>query len=99
MLHSETNLKVRQPLAATGKIGVNEGSYVNFTAKLRSELPNNQLNKYQGTLEYNGETYGIDNEKILLRGCILRNTNQIYGAVVFTGKDTKLMQNSGQYSC
>ncbi|EDV26490.1 uncharacterized protein TRIADDRAFT_23045 [Trichoplax adhaerens] len=94
-LDGETNLKIRQPLAVTGKIGVNEGSYVNFTATLQSELPNNRLNKYQGTLEYNGETYAIDNDKILLRGCVLRNTKQIYGTVVFTGKDTKLMQNSG----
>lgn len=40
--------------------------------------------------------YSLDNEKIVLRGCVLRNTDWCYGVVVFAGKDTKLMQNSGK---
>ena len=28
-------------------------------------------------------------------GCVLRNTKWCYGLVVFAGKDTKLMMNSG----
>ena len=37
-----------------------------------------------------------DNDKILLRGCILRNTEWAFGMVIFAGKDTKLMMNSGK---
>jgi magnesium-transporting ATPase (P-type) len=37
-----------------------------------------------------------DNDKILLRGCVLRNTEWAYGIVVFAGRDTKLMMNSGK---
>lgn len=33
---------------------------------------------------------------MLLRGCVLRNTKWCFGLVVFAGKDTKLMQNSGK---
>lgn len=33
---------------------------------------------------------------MLLRGCRLRNTRWCYGVVVFAGKDTKLMMNSGK---
>lgn len=33
---------------------------------------------------------------MLLRGCILRNTKWCYGVVIFAGRDTKLMQNSGK---
>lgn len=33
---------------------------------------------------------------MLLRGCILRNTRWCFGLVVFAGRDTKLMQNSGK---
>ena len=40
--------------------------------------------------------FPLDNDKILLRGCILRNTQWCYGVVIFAGKDTKLMQNSGK---
>lgn len=40
--------------------------------------------------------YALDNDKIILRGCVLRNTQWCYGMVIFAGKDTKLMQNSGK---
>jgi phospholipid-translocating ATPase len=33
---------------------------------------------------------------VLLRGCCLRNTKWCYGMVIFAGKDTKLMMNSGK---
>lgn len=49
-----------------------------------------------GTLLWNNEKYSLDNDKILLRGCKIRNTNWCYGVVIFAGKDTKLMQNSGK---
>lgn len=49
-----------------------------------------------GTLSWRNEHYSLDNDKILLRGCVLRNTSWCYGVVVFAGKDTKLMQNSGK---
>jgi phospholipid-translocating ATPase len=33
---------------------------------------------------------------MMLRGCVLRNTDWVIGIVVATGKDTKLMLNSGE---
>lgn len=41
-------------------------------------------------------TVSLDNDKMLLRGCRLRNTNWCYGLVVFAGSDTKLMKNGGK---
>ena len=38
----------------------------------------------------------MNNDQIILRGCRLRNTKWCYGIVIFAGRDTKLMQNSGQ---
>jgi magnesium-transporting ATPase (P-type) len=40
--------------------------------------------------------FPLDNDRVVLRGCILRNTQWCYGVVIFAGKDTKLMQNSGK---
>ena len=47
-------------------------------------------------MKINDNLLSLDNDKLLLRGCVLRNTRWCYGMVVFAGKDTKLMMNSGQ---
>lgn len=60
------------------------------------ETPNNNLTKFEGTLFWEDKQFAIDNDKMLLRGCILRNTKWCFGLVVFAGKETKLMQNSGK---
>lgn len=53
------------------------------------EPPNNRLDRFTGTLTYAGQKYPLDNEKILLRGCTLRNTEWCFGLVLFGGgKDT-----------
>lgn len=49
------------------------------------EPPNNKLDKFTGTLNWRGNKYSLDNEKILLRGCILRNTEWCFGMVIFAG--------------
>lgn len=66
------------------------------SGKIVCEPPNNNLTKFEGTLFWRGQQYPIDNDKMLLRGCVLRNTKWCFGLVVFAGKDTKLMQNSGK---
>ncbi|KMQ94451.1 putative phospholipid-transporting atpase id [Lasius niger] len=67
-----------------------------FDGEIVCETPNNLLNKFDGTLTWRGQKYSLDNDKIILRGCVLRNTQWCYGMVIFAGKDTKLMQNSGK---
>ncbi|CAL9683618.1 unnamed protein product [Knipowitschia caucasica] len=95
-LDGETNLKVRQALTVTGELGENIESLTAFNGEVRCEPPNNRLDKFKGTLTYSGQSYALDNDKVLLRGCTLRNTEWCYGIVIFGGADTKLMQNSGK---
>uniref|UniRef100_A0A8C1KK17 Phospholipid-transporting ATPase n=1 Tax=Cyprinus carpio TaxID=7962 RepID=A0A8C1KK17_CYPCA len=71
-------------------------SILYISGEVRCEPPNNRLDKFTGTLTMRGETFALDNERILLRGCTLRNTEWCFGLVVFGGPDTKLMQNSGK---
>ena len=40
----------------------------------------------------------LDNTAVLLRGCTLRNTHRVHGLVLYAGRDSKLMQNSGKTS-
>ncbi|XP_070706553.1 probable phospholipid-transporting ATPase IM [Pempheris klunzingeri] len=95
-LDGETNLKVKQALTVTGEIGDNIDALAGFNGEVRCEPPNNRLDKFKGNLVLNGQTYALDNDKVLLRGCTLRNTEWCFGLVIFGGPDTKLMQNSGK---
>ncbi|XP_035783943.1 phospholipid-transporting ATPase ID-like isoform X1 [Anopheles albimanus] len=95
-LDGETNLKCKQCLPETAAMGQQEDLLWKFNGEIVCEPPNNLLNKFDGTLTWKNQRYPLDNDKILLRGCIIRNTQWCYGVVIFAGKDTKLMQNSGK---
>jgi magnesium-transporting ATPase (P-type) len=92
---SETNLKVRSALPRLKTI-VEADALVALRGNLNGEIPNTKLEHYNGRLNLDGEAaLEVTNTNIVLRGCILRNTKFVHGVVVFAGKDTKLMQNSG----
>lgn len=95
-LDGETNLKCRQSLTETVSLADDIAALASFDGEIVCEPPNNNLTKFEGTLFWQGQKYSIDNDKMLLRGCILRNTKWCFGLVVFAGRDTKLMQNSGK---
>ncbi|XP_018349951.1 PREDICTED: phospholipid-transporting ATPase ID isoform X2 [Trachymyrmex septentrionalis] len=95
-LDGETNLKCRQCLPETAEMMDNHELIGQFDGEIICETPNNLLNKFDGILTWRGKKYALDNDKIILRGCVLRNTQWCYGMVIFAGKDTKLMQNSGK---
>lgn len=95
-LDGETNLKCRQCLPETAQLGDNQERIGRIKAELVCEAPNEVLNRFRGALTWSNRTYAISNDQMLLRGCVLRNTQWCYGVVVFAGQDTKLMQNSGK---
>ncbi|XP_063216373.1 probable phospholipid-transporting ATPase IM isoform X2 [Bacillus rossius redtenbacheri] len=95
-LDGETNLKCRQCLPETADMSQDDTRLWAFDGEIVCETPNNLLNKFEGVLAWKGKRYPLDNDKVVLRGCVLRNTQWCYGVVIFAGKDTKLMQNSGK---
>ncbi|RMX58292.1 hypothetical protein pdam_00000236 [Pocillopora damicornis] len=94
-LDGETNLKCRQPLPETGELGDDEQQLSKVQMEITCDPPNNRLEKLQGRLMYDGNNYPLDNENVILRGCVLRNTKWVYGVVIYAGHDTKLMMNTG----
>lgn len=92
----ETNLKCRQVLPETAVLLDDIRKLSSFYGEIHCEAPNNNLSRFEGTLIWNNKTYSLDNDKMLLRGCVLRNTKWVFGVVIFAGRDTKLMQNSGK---
>lgn len=49
------------------------------------EPPNNKLDKFGGTLYWKENKYPLSNQNMLLRGCVLRNTEWCFGLVIFAG--------------
>ncbi|XP_040348596.1 putative phospholipid-transporting ATPase IM isoform X2 [Herpailurus yagouaroundi] len=95
-LDGETNLKVRHALSVTSELGADISRLAKFDGTVVCEAPNNKLDKFTGVLSWKDSKHSLNNEKIILRGCILRNTSWCFGMVIFAGPDTKLMQNSGK---
>ncbi|CAM4667178.1 phospholipid-transporting ATPase ID-like isoform X1 [Lepidochelys kempii] len=95
-LDGETNLKVKQALTVTAELGEDLQKLTDFNGEIKCEAPNNKLDKFTGTLTLHGEKFALDNEKMLLRGCTIRNTEWCFGLVIYAGPDTKLMQNCGK---
>ncbi|XP_051721085.1 phospholipid-transporting ATPase ID isoform X2 [Ctenopharyngodon idella] len=94
-LDGETNMKVRQSLSVTSELG-DPNNLAQFDGEVVCEPPNNKLDRFCGTLYWKDCKYPLSNQNMLLRGCVLRNTESCYGLVIFAGPDTKLMQNSGR---
>ncbi|PWA89306.1 aminophospholipid ATPase 3 [Artemisia annua] len=92
-LDGETNLKIRKALEKTWDYVTPEKAS-EFKGEIQCEQPNNSLYTFTGNLILQKQTVPIGPNQILLRGCSLRNTEYIVGAVVFTGHETKVMMNS-----
>eukprot|EP00079_Xenopus_tropicalis_P021843 XP_012813389.1 PREDICTED: phospholipid-transporting ATPase IB [Xenopus tropicalis] len=93
-LDGETNLKIRQGLPATSNL-LSEEDLVKMTGRIECEGPNRHLYDFIGNLRLGtNNPVPVGPEQILLRGAQIRNTQWVIGIVVYTGHDTKLMQNS-----
>lgn len=105
-LDGETNLKVRQAVRAGRKIRHARDCEA-ATFLLESEHAHANLYSYSGVIKWQqkdpqdpnkapidmSEAVSINN--LLLRGCMLRNTDWCIGIVAFTGDETKIMMNAG----
>ncbi|KAK0400357.1 hypothetical protein QR680_003461 [Steinernema hermaphroditum] len=95
-LDGETNLKTRSAAPETADMGDIVKQISAFRGHITCEAPNNRLDTFEGRLEFENKLIPLNNSMMLLRGCRLRNTRWCYGLVVFAGKETKLMMNSGR---
>lgn len=95
-LDGETNLKQREVVKGLNMEN-SRFSPGQFPYKLKCELPNNHIHRFHGTLITDADKeIPVDKNNLLLRGCIIRNTDWVEGIVVYAGHDSKaLMNNSG----
>ncbi|OQR82887.1 P-type ATPase (P-ATPase) Superfamily [Achlya hypogyna] len=95
-LDGETNLKLRQALETTLEAQT-EAEVLALHGHVECEQPNKAISRFTGTVMVDGqEKTPISIKNILLRGCQLRNTEWMYGLVLNTGPDTKIMQSASK---
>jgi len=94
-LDGETNLKLRNALPNTLSTVRSPQAINALKGKVESEHPNKFVDSFAGIVDFG--TLGrqaIQPTNILLRGCVLRNTDWAIGLVINTGHDTKIMMSS-----
>uniref|UniRef100_A0A7M4EY34 Phospholipid-transporting ATPase n=1 Tax=Crocodylus porosus TaxID=8502 RepID=A0A7M4EY34_CROPO len=92
-LDGETNLKQRQVVRRFLELF----DPLKFSSVIECEKPNNDLTRFRAYIIHtNGNRDGLYKENLLLRGCTIRNTEEVTGIVIYAGHETKaLLNNSG----
>ncbi|XP_029460604.1 probable phospholipid-transporting ATPase VA isoform X2 [Rhinatrema bivittatum] len=66
-----------------------------FRSVIECEKPNNDLTRFRGYIIHNnGKRAGLYKENLLLRGCTIRNTEEVAGMVIYAGHETKALLNN-----
>eukprot|EP01017_Pseudomicrothorax_dubius_P009744 TRINITY_DN13378_c0_g1_i3.p1 TRINITY_DN13378_c0_g1~~TRINITY_DN13378_c0_g1_i3.p1 ORF type:complete len:353 (-),score=47.37 TRINITY_DN13378_c0_g1_i3:60-1061(-) len=93
-LDGETNLKQKQVAQNLREAFPNTVFSKNI--ELNYEKPNPYLHQFKGSIKLPSreEEIPLDNTNVILRGCSLRNTEWVYGCVLYTGHHSKVMLNS-----
>lgn len=94
-LDGETNLKQRQVAR-----GFSERQDVFEPSKFKSDVevdsPTTKIYRFYGAIVHpGGERVLVGTENLLLRDCVLKNTDFVEGIVVYAGHETKAMLNNG----
>eukprot|EP00606_Chrysophyceae_sp_TOSAG23-5_P000379 GSChrysophyteH2.ASY1.ANO1.183.1 assembled CDS len=94
-LDGETNLKLRLAMPNTMANVRDDNDLKNLKGAIQMEHPNNLIDAFEGS--FNTTDFGKEAcqpTNVLLRGCVLRNTDWVIGVVVNAGHDTKIMMTS-----
>lgn len=94
-LDGETNLKLRHALVPTMSNVQGAEQIPELHGSIEMEHPNNVIASFTGVADFGrlGRAAVMPNN-LLLRGCVLRNTEWVIGLVVNTGHDTKIMMSA-----
>jgi magnesium-transporting ATPase (P-type) len=100
-IDGETNLKIREAEPRLAEFVRSNGrpdpfKVTELRGELRCEAPNKNIHSFVGRIDIEqcDKPIAVGSKQFLLRGSQLRNTPWIWGIVVYTGPETKVMKNS-----
>ncbi|OMJ77612.1 hypothetical protein SteCoe_22785 [Stentor coeruleus] len=102
-LDGEDNLKVKSPVLEIASLLVGNTPSLAMSnlhyldeAVVKTEHSNNRLHSFEGSIKLKSipKSLQVALDNMILRGSKVKNTEWIIGLVVFTGSDTKFMQNT-----
>ena len=103
-IDGETNLKIREAETTLAQhvrtgAGVDPIKLAELRGELKCEAPNKNIHSFVGRIDVSEDSesskpIAVGSKQFLLRGSQLRNTPWIWGIVVYTGPQTKVMKNS-----
>jgi phospholipid-transporting ATPase len=85
-LDGETNLKSKVlPEEVKAAVQSDEDVLKLAGTMINAEGPNQYLSKFKGSMMFQGKKVPLSEANFLLRGCILRNVDHVFGVVIYTG--------------
>jgi phospholipid-transporting ATPase len=92
-LDGETNLKERTAHESIKKLSISE--LCTLKLDLNCDLPNPSIHSWNCNIKLQDKDWvPLSLNQLLLRGCVLKNTDYVTGFVIYTGHETKIMLNS-----
>ncbi|XP_051166407.1 phospholipid-transporting ATPase VD isoform X1 [Leptopilina boulardi] len=94
-LDGETNLKQRQ--VVRGFLDLQDSFQPSkFHSVIEVDKPSTKIYRFHGAVVHpKGARVPVSTENLLLRECVLKNTDFVEGIVVYAGHETKAMLNNG----
>ena len=91
-LDGENSLKEKIVNQLTVEIGEKDLLTTQITFSV--DQPNKHLISWNANIEKDDQILPLNMKQLLLRGCVLKNTDWVLGIIIYTGKDCKIVQNS-----
>jgi magnesium-transporting ATPase (P-type) len=86
-------MKIKSSLATTTAFKTH-ALISKLTGTIDYEGPNKRLYTFVGKGVIDNQVTPVDNDSIILRGSVLRNTKWIYAVIVYAGRQSKIQMNS-----
>eukprot|EP00808_Paulinella_micropora_P007559 g34298.t1 len=94
-LNGETALQIKNSIRQLKDVFATEDSALSFSCAIDYEQPNGNFDSLRGTMYLPGkESFPVDGKVLLMREEVLRNTEYVYGLVLYTGNDTKIQRSN-----